>query len=104
MFLTKSSFSKNRTISLIGYSLGSVACFNCMKILRRLYDKSVSKSGHILNDVQFWAGAYVIDLTKTYEEVREKSENCCVVNGNLNNLYSKVDGVLNSGMTMLYTN
>ena len=102
MFLTKSSFSDNRAISVIGYSLGSVVAFNTMKILKRLYDKSTLKCGHILNDIQFWAGAYVLDVTKTYEEVREKSQNCSVINGNLNNLYSKTDGVL-KGMPILYT-
>ena len=88
MFLTKSSFSHNRSINLIGYSLGAVASFNCFKILKRLYDKDIKKSGHILNDVQLWAGAYIIDLTDKMEEKLEKSNNACVVNGNLNNLWS----------------
>ena len=48
----------------------------------------------MLNDVSIWAGAYIIDLTKKYEEVREKSQNCAVVNGNLNNCYSTKDSAL----------
>merc|ERR1712046_549379 len=48
------------------------------------------------------AAAYVIDLSKQYSEVLEKSQNCTVVNGNLNNLYCPKDGALKHGMTMVY--
>lgn len=88
MYLTKSSFAANRAVTLIGYSLGGVVSFNCMKILKKLNDYTNPKAGKILNDVQIWAGAYVLDLNKDYNEVFEKSVYCTVVNGHLNNLYS----------------
>lgn len=52
--------------------------------------------------MHLWAGAYVIDISKEYEEKKEKSMNCTVVNGRLNNLYSPKDGPLRHGFTMLY--
>ena len=58
---------------MIGFSLGGVVSFNCMKMLKRLNDSSEKKAGHILNDVQLWAAAYVIDLNKTYEEIKDRS-------------------------------
>jgi surfactin synthase thioesterase subunit len=38
MFLAKSSFADNRAVTIIGYSLGCVVTFNCLKILKRLND------------------------------------------------------------------
>jgi hypothetical protein len=34
MFLAKNSFGENKSINLIGYSLGAVAAYNCIKILK----------------------------------------------------------------------
>ena len=51
MFLTKSSFAANRAVTLIGFILGGVVSFNCMKILKRLNDYTDPKAGKVLNDV-----------------------------------------------------
>jgi len=104
LYLTRSSFADNRAVSLVGFSLGGVVSFNCMRMLKRLDDYSAyPKAGTIMNDVMIWAGAYVIDLSKKYDEILEKSQNCQIVNGNLNNLYSKVDFALKAmGSPILY--
>ena len=44
----------------------------------------------------------MVDLTDTYEEVREKSQACTVINGNLNNCYSKKDTALMGFKSELY--
>ena len=49
-YLTKSSFAENRAISLVGYSLGGVVSFNCMKYLKILSNK-YKEAGKIINDV-----------------------------------------------------
>lgn len=51
LFLTKSTFSDNRAITVIGYSLGSVVAFNCLKMLKRLYDFQSNKAARVINDV-----------------------------------------------------
>ena len=38
MFLAKSSFGDNRAVTLLGFSLGGVVSFNCMKMLKRLHE------------------------------------------------------------------
>ena len=93
-FLATSSLADNRAVTMVGYSLGGVVSFNCMRTLKREYEHKNSKAGLILNDMNIWAGAYVIDVTKQKSEIKEKSMFCTVVNGNLNNLYSKKDTVL----------
>lgn len=102
MFLTKSSFGDNRAVTLIGFSLGGVVSFNCMKMLKRLHDYQNPKADKILNDVNIWAGAYVLDLNKSYQEVYEKSVNCLVVNGHLNNCFSTKDYPLTYGFPKLF--
>ena len=103
LFLYKSNFSKNRAITVVGYSLGGIAAMHCMRTLYTLYVSSGDpKAALILNDVHIWAGAYVIDMTKTYEEIKERSQVCAVVNGNLNNLYSEKDGVLKNLFTRVF--
>ena len=101
-YLAKSDFAKNRAVSLLGFSLGGVVTFNCLKILKRVHDHIDPRVCQILNDVNIWAGCYVIDLTKKYDELKEKSQNCIVINGNLNNMYSKKDGALKMFKQMLY--
>jgi len=49
-FLAKSGFGDNRAITLIGYSLGSVVNFNCLKTMKRLYDRKIQKAALVLND------------------------------------------------------
>ena len=56
----------------------------------------------MINDVQIWAGAYVIDVNKDYEEIKKKSKICNMINGRLNNLWSKNDTTLAYGLTHVY--
>jgi surfactin synthase thioesterase subunit len=49
-YLAKSSFAENRAITLIGYSLGGVVAFNCMKYLNLLSSK-YTEASKIINDV-----------------------------------------------------
>ena len=93
-FLAKSGFGDNRAITLVGYSLGSVVNFNCLKTMKRLYDKKIQKAALVLNDVQMWAGAYVLDWTRQENEIMENNRACCVVNGHLHNIYSIKDAIL----------
>lgn len=51
LFLAKSSFADNRAVTIIGYSLGSVVTFNCLKMLKRLFDFNTRKAGQIVNDI-----------------------------------------------------
>jgi hypothetical protein len=45
MFLSKSDFTKGRSVSLCGYSLGGVVMLNCIKILKKLRDFEDFKAG-----------------------------------------------------------
>ena len=93
LFLQKSNFSKNHAITIVGYSLGGVAAMHAMRMLHTNYCKTGDpKPASILNDVHIWAGAYVINMTKEYSEIKERSQVCSVTNGNLNNLYSEKEG------------
>lgn len=60
-------------MSLVGYSLGGSVTFNCMKMLKRMNEYDDNRAGQILNDVNLWACCYVIDLSKSYDEILEKS-------------------------------
>jgi len=53
IFLLKSDFSQGRAVSLIGFSLGSVVCLNCMRVLKYFYreGKYFAHAGRLLNDV-----------------------------------------------------
>jgi len=102
LFLAKSSFADNRAVSLVGYSLGGVASFYCMRVLKQLNDFYNPRCGRIFNDVTLWAAAYIVDISKQYSEIREKSQNCTVCNGRLNNLYSPSDGALKHAMRQVY--
>lgn len=74
LFLFRSDFAKNRAITICGYSLGGVATMHCLRMLHTLYKSTGDpKAATILNDVHIWAGAYVIDVTKEYDEIRERS-------------------------------
>ena len=66
MYLAKSNFAENRAVSFVGYSLGTVVGFNCLKMLKRMSDYKDLKVSRLINDVQLWAGAYVVDLNKDY--------------------------------------
>ena len=60
------------------------------------------RASTVINDVQLWAGAYCIKVTKTYQETKEKSQYFRVVNGVLNNLYSPNDWALSVGFKAFY--
>jgi hypothetical protein len=102
MFLSKSSFAENRAVTVIGFSLGGVVTFNMLKILKRLHDFNHQKAGRVINDIQFWAGAYVLDLNKQYKEIYERAQYGLVVNGHLNNFYSEKDLALKIGFPMIF--
>ena len=102
LFLAKSGFSDNRAVSIVGYSLGSVVAFNCLKMLKRLHDFKTEKAAIVINDIQFWAGAYVLNLNKQYQEVLDRAAYCLVCNGHLNNLFSSKDYALKYGFPMIF--
>lgn len=103
LFLAQSQFAENRAVTIVGYSLGGITAMHCMRMLQTLHDTAAGgKPGRILNDVHIWAGAYVIDLSKEYEEIKERAQVCRVANGNLNNLYSEKDGVLKNVFTRVF--
>ena len=37
-YLVKSNFADNRAVTMIGFSLGAVVTFNCMKMLKLIND------------------------------------------------------------------
>ena len=98
----KSNFSEGKAISLIGFSLGSVVCMNCMRVLKKLYRLGNSKAAKLVHDVQLWAGAYVIDPQKTKDERMRAAFHCSVINGRLYNLHSVKDLVLSKLFTRLH--
>ena len=102
VFLLKSNFTHGRAVSLIGFSLGTVVIFNCLRILKFFYREGFAKAGSILNDVQCWAGAEVIDPKKTEAERMRKAFHCGVVSGRLMNLYSAKDTALSAALPRIY--
>lgn len=50
-FLLKSNFCDGKAVSLIGFSLGSVVCMNCVRILKNLYKLGNKKAGYIVHDL-----------------------------------------------------
>ena len=97
IFLLFSNFSSGRPITLIGYSLGTVVMINCCRVLKAMYRKGYVKAGRLIHDVQLWAGAYVIDAKKKYEERMRTSYHLNIVNGRIVNLHSAADQVLTYG-------
>jgi hypothetical protein len=63
-------FSSNRSISLIGHSLGTVVILECLKVLFYFYQtKKIEKAGRLICDVYFWGGAAVLNPTIKLEEI-----------------------------------
>ena len=62
------------------------------------------KVARILCDVNLWGASYVIDVSKSYQEKKDKAKECTIVNGHLNNLYSDKDKILKHGFPVLYKN
>lgn len=93
-FLLKSNFGDGKAVSLIGFSLGSVVCMNCVRVLKKLHRLGNKKAGQIIHDMQLWAGAYVIDPNKNLNERMRAAFHASVVNGCFTNLHSVQDFVL----------
>jgi hypothetical protein len=102
VFLMKSNFCKGRAVSLLGFSLGTVVIFNCLRILKFFYREGFANAGSILNDVILWAGAEVIDPKKTEAERMRKAFHCGVVSGRVINVFSAKDTALSSAMPRIY--
>ena len=73
-----------------------------MRVLKKLYRLGNEKAGKIIHDVQLWAGAYVIDPKKSYDERMRAAYQCSIINGNLYNLWSVKDLVLSKLFTKLH--
>jgi hypothetical protein len=78
----------------MGFSLGTVITFNCMKTLYKFYKMGVSKAGRIIFDVFLLGGAAVLNPNGTQKEIYKWSKYCTIINGRLNNCYSNLDYVL----------
>ena len=50
-YLVKSSFAENRAVTMIGFSLGAVVTFNCMKMLKLVNDLVDPRAGKFICDV-----------------------------------------------------
>lgn len=94
IFLIVSNVTKGRTVSLTGHSLGTVVEFNCMRVLKYFYRKGKHHAGRLLHNVDLWAGAFVLDPYKKYEERMQKAFHAGVCNGQLSNVWSSSDTVL----------
>ena len=53
--------------------------------------------------MQLWAGSFVIDPNRKYEERMEVSRDCSVLAGCLSNLYSEADIVLRYGQPIMHS-
>ena len=94
VFLLKSKFFQGRAISLIGFSLGTVATMHCARILKGKFRQGHVKASRILSEIQLWAGAFVIDPKKNYAERMRAAFHLSICNGRVSNLYSFADNVL----------
>ena len=52
--------------------------------------------------MQIWAGSYVIDPNKTYEERLKMSKQCSVLAGVMTNIYSEADIILRYGQPIAH--
>lgn len=77
---------------------------NCVRVLKKLYRLGNKKAGHIIHDLQLWAGAYVIDPKKRIEERMRAAYQASVVNGTFVNLHSVKDYVLSKVFQMIHPN
>ena len=87
IFLLRSKFFQGRAVSMIGFSLGTVAAMHCIRILKLKYGQGFIKAGKIFCELQLWAGAYVIDPKKAYEERMRTAFHLNMINGRISNLY-----------------
>ena len=102
LFLLRSDFSNDRTISLLGHSLGTVIIMHCLNTLYHFYKCGKLHVARIINDIFLWGGASVLNPTGKLEETMQKSIICGMVNGRVNNCYSDKDYVLKYGfMSMM---
>lgn len=69
LFLLKTDFAKDRAVSLIGHSLGTVIIMHCMLTLNHFYQKGNAKAGLLIHDLYLWGGAAVMNPTGKIEEI-----------------------------------
>ncbi len=68
LFLMKTDFANDRSVTLIGHSLGTVIILQALNILHCIYNKGLVKAGRIIHDVHLWGGAAVLNPKgKKYE-------------------------------------
>ena len=93
--MTKEDFSRNKCISILGFSLGTVIALECIKALSKFYKAGNLRAGRILSDIYLMGGAAVLsEKKKETENLLEWNGSCTVINGRLSNVYSKADMVL----------
>ena len=68
LFLLRSDFSNDRTISLLGHSLGTVIIMHCLNTLYHFYKCGKLHVARIINDIFLWGGAAVLNPTGKLEE------------------------------------
>ena len=67
-FLLNSDFAEGKAVSLLAYSAGSVLAFHCCEGMRAFYSEGFKSAGRILHDMQLWAGSFVVDPNRKFEE------------------------------------
>jgi len=97
IFLMREDFSKDRAISFIGHSLGTVIIMHCLNTLYHFYKCGKLHAGRIINDVFLWAGAAVLNPTGKLAETVQRATFCGMANGRINNCFSLKDFVLKYG-------
>ena len=55
-------------MSLLAYSAGSVLAFYCCEGMKAFYGEGYKSAGRILHDMQLWAGSFVVDPNRKFEE------------------------------------
>ena len=102
-FLLNSDFARGKAISLLGYSAGTVVTFNCCKAMKDLYGEGFPHATRVLHDMQLWAGSFVLDRNRQFEERMEVAQYCSFLSGTVTNLYSEGDVVLRYGQPMVHS-
>lgn len=101
LFLLRTDFSNDRSVTLLGHSLGTVIILHCLNILHQFYKKGNKHAGRIINDLYLWGGAAVLNPTGKLSEIQQNSMVCSIANGRVNNCYTDRDQVLGSGFMWL---
>lgn len=101
LFLLKTQFAQDRSVTLLGHSLGTVIILHCLNVVHQFYKKGNKTAGRIINDIYFWGGAAVLNPTGKLEEIYQNARICGIANGRVNNCYTDKDQVLASGFMWL---